>query len=124
MRARTSLRLRSSFRKMPIIRLVVIITPGVFTPRALMHAWLASMTTATPLGSRCSQMQSATCAVSRSCTCSRRKAVQHARQFADADDLVARQISDRRLADDRRHVVLAMRLERDVLQQHDLVVTA
>jgi hypothetical protein len=27
---------------------VVIITPGVPTPRAVMQAWLASMTTATP----------------------------------------------------------------------------
>ncbi len=55
-----------------MIRLVVIITPGVATPRALMQAWLASITTATPSGWRCSQLQSATCAVSRSCTCSRR----------------------------------------------------
>ena len=45
-------RLRSSSRKQPIIRLVVIITPGVPTPRAVMQAWLASITTATPLGSR------------------------------------------------------------------------
>ena len=37
-------------RKVPIMRLVVIITPGVPTPRAVMQAWLASMTTATPLG--------------------------------------------------------------------------
>ena len=35
-----------------------------------------------------------------------------------------RQIGDRRLADDRREVMLAMRLERDVLQQHDLVIAA
>ena len=53
-----------------------------------------------------------------------RKAVEHARQLGDADDAVARQIGDRRLADDRRHVMLAMRLERDVLEQHDLVIAA
>ena len=47
-------------------------TPGVLTPRADMQAWLASITTATPLGSSWVQMQSATSAVSRSCTCSRR----------------------------------------------------
>ena len=35
-----------------------------------------------------------------------------------------RQIGDRRLADDRREMMLAMRLERDVLQQHDLVIAA
>ena len=43
-------------------------TPGVETPRAVMQAWLASMTTATPFGCRCCQIASATCAVSRSCT--------------------------------------------------------
>ena len=52
------------------------------------------------------------------------KAVEHARELADADHLIARQIGDRRLADDRRQVVLAMRLERDVLEQHDLVIAA
>src|SRR5690348_16649586 len=45
-------------------------------------------------------------------------------KLADSDDLVPRQIRDRRLADDRRHVMLAMRLEGDVLQQHDLVISA
>ena len=110
---------------MPIIRLVVIITPGVLTPRAVMQAWLASITTATPLGWRCSpdavgdlrgqpllDLQAPG------------EAVEHARQLADSDHLVARQIGDRRLADDRRHMMLAMRLERDVLQQHDLVIAA
>ena len=57
---------------MPIIRLVVIITPGVLTPRAVMQAWVASITTATPCGRNYDQMQSATSAVSRSCTCSPR----------------------------------------------------
>ncbi len=67
-KASTSRRLRSSSRNTPIIRLVVIMTPGVPTPRAVMQAWLASITTATPSGSRFCQMQSATCAVSRSWT--------------------------------------------------------
>ena len=58
--ASTSRRLRSSARNVPIIRDVVIITPGVCTPRAVMQAWLASITTATPLGARCAQMASAT----------------------------------------------------------------
>jgi hypothetical protein len=56
----------------PIIRLVVIITPGVLTPRAVMHACVASMITATPFGWRCCQIVSATCAVSRSWTWSLR----------------------------------------------------
>jgi hypothetical protein len=48
--------------------------------------------------------------------------VKDARELADADDLVAREVGDRRLADDRRHVMLAVRLEGDVLEKHDLVV--
>ena len=52
------------------------------------------------------------------------EAVKHPRELADPDHLVVRQVGDRRLADDRRHVVLAVRLERDVLQQHDLVIAA
>src|SRR5918993_778905 len=52
------------------------------------------------------------------------KAVKHARELADPHHLVARQVSDRRPADDRGHVVLAMALERNVLQQHDLVIAA
>ena len=48
--------------------------------------------------------------------------VDEPRQFRDADDAVVRQIGDMHLADDRRDVVLAMRLEADVLQQDDLVI--
>ena len=47
-------------------------TPGVRTPRAVMQACVAWMTTATPIGSRWVQMQSAISAVSRSWICSRR----------------------------------------------------
>ena len=95
------------------------------TPRAVMQAWLASITTATPCGWRCSQMQSATWAVSRSCTCSRRAKPCSTRASLEMPTTRSRrQIGDRRLADDRRQMVLAMRLERDVLQQHDLVIAA
>jgi len=38
--------------------------------------------------------------------------------------MVARQVGDRSLADDRRHVMLAVRLKRDILEQDDLVVAA
>src|SRR3546814_3601317 len=41
------------------------------------------------------------------------KAVQHARQLGYADHPVARKIGDMRLADDRRQVMLAVRLEGD-----------
>src|SRR3546814_6669381 len=52
------------------------------------------------------------------------KAVQHARQLGYADHPVARKIGDMRLADDRRQVMLAVRLEGNVLQKHDLVIAA
>ena len=41
-----------------------------------------------------------------------------------ADHPVTRQIGNMRLADDRCHVMLAMRLEGDVTQDHDLVIAA
>lgn len=61
--ASTSRRLRSSSRNTPIMRLVVMLTPWVRTPRPVMQPCDASITTATPCGSRCCQMQSATSAV-------------------------------------------------------------
>ncbi len=50
--------------------------------------------------------------------------MKHAREFGNSDDAVAGQIGDRGLADDRREMVLAMRLERYVPEQHDLVISA
>src|SRR3546814_3854197 len=43
-------------------------------------------------------------------------------KLADADDPLIRQIGNMRLADDRDHVVLAMRNEADVAQHDHLVV--
>ncbi len=51
-------------------------------------------------------------------------AVQHARQLGNSHHAVLRQIGDRCLAGDRRHVVFAMRLERNVLEHDDLVIAA
>ena len=51
-------------------------------------------------------------------------AVQHAGELGNADDAVAGKICDVRLADDRRHVMLAMGEKRDVLEKDDVVVTA
>src|SRR5690606_26769395 len=51
-----------------------------------------------------------------------RVGVHHPRELADADDLAIGQVADVRLADDRRHVVLAVRLELDVAQHDHLVV--
>ncbi len=45
-------------------------------------------------------------------------------ELADADDPTIGQVADVSLADDRHHVVLAMALERDVLEHDDLVVAA
>ena len=50
--------------------------------------------------------------------------VDQPRQLGNSDHAVARQIADVHAADDRRHVVLAMRLETDVAQHHHLVVAA
>ena len=48
--------------------------------------------------------------------------IDHAGELADADDAPVGQVADMDLADDRHHVVLAMRFEADVAQHHDLVV--
>ena len=51
-----------------------------------------------------------------------RKTVDHARELADPDHTLRRQVADVRAADDRRHVVLAERFEGDVAQHDHLVV--
>ena len=48
--------------------------------------------------------------------------IDHARELADADHALVRQVADMDLADDRHHVVLAVGFEADVAQHHDLVV--
>ncbi len=45
-------------------------------------------------------------------------------QLGDADHALARQVGNMRPAEDGRHVVLAMRDEADVAQQHDPVIAA
>src|SRR3546814_3612598 len=47
-----------------------------------------------------------------------RIAIEHARELGNADDAVARQIGDRCLAGDRRHMMFAMRLERNRSEEH------
>ena len=46
----------------------------------------------------------------------------HARELADADHAAARNIGHAGVADDRRHVVLAMALEANIAQHHHLVI--
>ena len=50
---------------------VIVRAPALRTPRMVMQRCSASMTTMTPRGSRISISESATCVVSRSCTCGR-----------------------------------------------------
>ena len=50
--------------------------------------------------------------------------VDDAGELRQPDDALRRVVGDVRLADERHHVVLAMRLERDVAHEHDVVVAA
>src|SRR5690606_13998134 len=52
-----------------------------------------------------------------------RVGLDHPRELADANHLAVRQVAHVRLADDRRHVVLAVALELDVAQHDHLVVS-
>ena len=58
-------------RKPPRMELVMVMAPGLRTPRIVMQLWLASMITATPRGFRCFMIRSAISSVIRSCTCGR-----------------------------------------------------
>src|SRR5262249_8615206 len=49
--------------------------------------------------------------------------VNQSHKLRNADDAFARQVADVNPADDRRHVMLAMRFETDIAQQHHLVIT-
>jgi hypothetical protein len=48
--------------------------------------------------------------------------IDHTGELADADHALVRQVADMNPADDRHHVMLAVRLEPDVAQRHDFVV--
>ena len=72
MKRRNSARVRASLRNVPVMRLVIIDTLRLCTPRVVMHWCTASTTTPTPRGLSTSVMQSAICVVSFSCTCRRR----------------------------------------------------
>ncbi len=58
-------------RRLPRTALVTVLAPGLRTPRIDMHRCSASMTTMAPRGWRMRTSESATCVVSRSCTCGR-----------------------------------------------------
>ena len=48
----------------------------------------------------------------------------HAGELRQADDAFGREIGDMRLADEGHHVVLAMRIEGNVADEHDIVIAA
>lgn len=50
------------------------------------------------------------------------KCLDHARKFADADDLIFWQVTDVRFANNRRHMMFAMRFKRDITEYDHLVV--
>ena len=104
---------------------MIIDTPRLCTPRVVMHSCAASITTPTPRGCSTSSMQRGDLRGHLLLHLeAAREDVDHARELADADDLVGRQVADMGAADDRRHVVLAVRLELDVAQHDHLVVAA
>src|ERR1700679_259276 len=63
MTLRNSRRVSGFLRNSPCIAEVTMLTPVLCTPRVVMHWCVASMTTATPLGSSTVWMQCAICAV-------------------------------------------------------------
>src|SRR4029079_19131283 len=81
--SRNSARVRSRVRKRPRTADVVMIVPGLRTPRMTAHRWVASMTTPTPCGASRSWRKSATCWVSRSWTCRRRAYISTMRGILD-----------------------------------------
>ena len=125
MKVRNSLRVRASDRNVPSILDVIIDTPRLWMPRVVMHSCAASITTPTPCGLQ--HVVDAAGDFGRHLFLhleAAREDVDHAGQLADADDLAGRQVTHVGAADDRRHVVLAVRFELDVAQHDHLVVAA
>ena len=120
---KNSARVRSRVRKSPSTDEVVITVPGLRTPRMTAHRWVASSTTPTPCGSSRSWRKSAICWVSRSWTWSRRRVhLDDARDLRQPDDPASRDVGDRGGPEERQQVVLAQRVERDVLDHDHLAV--
>ena len=104
------------------MRLVTVMASGLCTPRVAMQSWRASITTATPFGSR---------ALDRVGDLDRellldlqapREDVDHARELAEADHASVGKVRDVRASGERDHVVLAVREQLDVAHDDHLVV--
>ena len=98
-------------------------TFGWWTPRVVMHSCLASISTATPIGfsdflDRVEDL--------RGHRLLRLQALgvdlDDAGELGDADDVVERHVGDAGLAEERGHVVLAVRFHVDVAQHDDVVI--
>ena len=84
--------------------------PVARTPRSDMHRCLASITTPTPLGARCSNSPSATCWV------------YDARELGQPEDALTGQVTDVGDPVKGQQMVLARRVHRDASGEHHLVV--
>ena len=120
-----SARVLGSSRKRPLTAEVTVKVPGFFTPRIDMQRCSASTTTITPHGASASSIVSAICAVIRSWTWRRwAKESTTRRELGEPGDptVLARYVPEVDPADERHHVVLTERRERDVAHHHQLVV--
>jgi hypothetical protein len=99
-----------SVLKAPVKVVVSVVEPCFWMPRMAMHICSASIITATPRGFSVSSMDLAA------------EDLHHAGDLGKAQHPAVRKVGDMRLADDRHHMVLAMREERNVFHQHHVVI--
>ncbi len=91
------------------------------TPRIIMQRCFASITTATPRGCSACISASAICVVRLFLDLqSTREHIHNPRDFGKANDFSVGNISDVRLADKRKQMVLAHRIKLDVFDENDL----
>ena len=118
-----SLRVSLLSRKAPSMALVMAPECCFSTPRIIMQKCRASQITPTPRG--LSKILHGFGDLLRQPLLNLQAAREHvhdARNFAEADHLLVRQIGHVNLAEERQHVMLAHAEELDVLHDHDLVV--
>ena len=99
--------------------------PGFSTPRNDIHMCSASSITATPRGLSTSSIAVMICEFMMLLRLQpARIDVDQPRELGKSDHPLDRQVGDMRPAEERHDVVLAMRIERDVAHQHEIVVGA
>ena len=126
MRANTSARVASLVWMSPRTALVTVLEPGVRTPRMLMQRCSASMSTSAPVGCRDASMARGWLkSISPLLQLrTRRHLAHHARQLAQPGDVtvVTRDVGHVRAPVERQQMVLADRVEVDVLDEHHLAM--